>query len=307
MTSQDNSQTNVPVLVLDGGALPDRLTQMGAAATPPCRLRQVMDLDQSSDPVVLVVLTGAVTELAGALAAGGDPAAVLERWQSQAQDWLRLLRRHRGRVAVLERGALQAAPGACARALGPRLPLPEIAAPAPTAQDMAYGILARALLGETPSAQRLEDELQAMTHGASAASPDVPAAVTHLAAALRQAVAPAPDSELEQLLLEDIAGLQAELERMTLDLQVQQSALEAAETRLGLRLEAARAREAVVAMALVQDGGGPARLRAELAETQARLAQVQSEAEARLSELHASTSWKVTAPLRAVRRGLGGT
>lgn len=328
MTSQDTSLAALPVLVLDAGPLPGALKAMAAAATPPLRLAAVSEIPASADFAVVTVVTGAVTTLAQALADGQDPDESLARWQVEATDWLRLLRGNRGQVAVVERGALRAAPDLCAQALQARLPLgqPEPAAEAaPTDPTAGFIVLAQAWVAGDSAAQALDDELQAMTHGAAAAGADRRAGLQDLAAALRAAQTAIPETEVatesetetetetEHLLLEDIAGLQAELERMTLELRVQEQATRAVDARAQTRLEAARHREGLIGAALVQDGATQTQLRttqaqltAELEQLRAELARTQAEAQAQLSEVYASTSWKLTAPVRAVRRGLGG-
>lgn len=302
----------IGVVLGDGGALPAAL--QGLTVWP--------DLGAAlGDPTaqLLVVFTGAQAQIGQALRGGDDPAVARQTWLRAATALLDPVRRSAGRVVLMERAVLEQDPLGSQTALRDRLPdlhLPEAAsAPTPAPEEPALWLLADALVQRDPQARALSDELEARALRTATAPEGLEAAALHLSETLRRK-GPDPDeiaaaladeqsrhAEERRLFGDSVAQLQAELERSALDLQVRQAALEAAERRRGLAQTAARRREALLGAVTLQDMSTLDSLRADVAGLEAALAQAQAE----IAALHGSTSWKVTRPIRALRRGLGPT
>lgn len=257
---------------------------------------------------LLVIYDPLESALTAAMAAGAAPSARLADWDAAARRLLDLWRANRRGVFLAAADALVADPAGLARTLGGWLgrDLSATAAPSdPVLPDPVHPDPARAALAAlprlaTPALRRLCDELAVA--GLAGPAPD-PAAM--LDAAAQALAAPRPDAGSEDsarlvalleeergLLRDELAALQETLEeeyRARADRtawEMRQAALETEILRLTGQI-AARDQRLVA-----------------LAEDQRRLTLDLAAREATLAALYASTSWRVAAPLRALRRAM---
>ncbi len=378
-TAKDDA-TPLVVVTLDGGTLPDTLQVLAAAAEPALHLVALTDIEEGLETrpgePLLVVLSAPAKSLLSALQAGTTPSLALAHWKHQAETHLAALRKARRRIIALDRDALSAGPQGFAKIFAARLDADFSAADfagaeAPVATEpAALALMAVLLLESDPHARALADELEA-TLVCPPAPPVVRAEEIDRAFAAHQAqtVALATVETERDLLREDLAQMQEQLERSVMELRLNHAAKEAVE-RQASTLDAKRLlRESVLAAAILKYAAVAEERVAEIAaqkavahtaatthaediaalkaETQATArtlgkeiaalkAQAQATAKAHAKEVsalqhelkvqaqakdavgtrldqarveleavYASPSWKVTSPMRTLRRGLG--
>ena len=204
-------------------------------------------------------------------------------------------------VVVVDAAMLSRRPVDCAKALGERLGLRFEAVPEPQAEPASklspvHSVIAAVLLAGDDRARALADELEAMIVGpASPQSPtraDISSAVQMVAAL----------TEERDLLRENLKQMLEETERLLVDRGESEQAhqlraqLDAANRQLEQAHESLRGRDAALGHEILRLAAREREARVEAAQARDQVAQV-----------YASTSWKVTGPLRAVRRGIGHT
>lgn len=297
------SPATLPVVILDQGPMPETLESLASDASPKLTLQVQPDLQMALQagteaPFVLVILSSLETALVAALGAGMPPSEALARETAQLEEQLVGLRPHRRQILVLERSAMQADPAACAALLSDRLGCAfETDVTADPSLDLPrerplQRLMARVLVHENSLARRLEDELEASI-ALAADETDKVAQLDRLHAALKEdQSAQAIDLgwELEQreaevqLLLANVAQLEEQMQEDSLELGLQQS------LQSGMAVEGGRrtVREEILGAALLRS----------LSELQRG-----REAEALLDGVYRSTSWRLTSPMRTVRRG----
>ncbi|MBY6006614.1 hypothetical protein KUV62_22005 [Salipiger bermudensis] len=283
--------------------MPETLESLASDASPKLTLQVQPDLQMALQagteaPFVLVILSSLETALVAALGAGMPPSEALARETAQLEEQLVGLRPHRRQILVLERSAMQADPAACAALLSDRLGCAfETDVTADPSLDLPrerplQRLMARVLVHENSLARRLEDELEASI-ALAADETDKVAQLDRLHAALKEdQSAQAIDLgwELEQreaevqLLLANVAQLEEQMQEDSLELGLQQS------LQSGMAVEGGRrtVREEILGAALLRS----------LSELQRG-----REAEALLDGVYRSTSWRLTSPMRTVRRG----
>lgn len=315
------------------GALAEALAGTGREArflpsvTGPADLAEM--LATLPGTVFVILCDRADAAVARALRAGEAPDAALLAWQDRTGDLLHEVRRHRRLVRLVDADRVAAAPGAFLDGFaGPdRATMPEIGAGDPP--DPVETAIARLAVLLSPAARRLGGELEASM---LAFGPETGTAYAEVAAAGRHYAA------LDRVLREgrdeaDLALLQ--MHALLDEMETSHRARKAAETRAA-RLERAQAGEhdeldlMMLQLLSLQDelerrhtesrdrdarqaqaGHEAEALHLRLAETEAELARARdaaagleqrlAESETRVRDLLASTSWKVTEPLRWVK------
>ncbi|MBY6069091.1 hypothetical protein KUW17_20275 [Leisingera aquaemixtae] len=263
-------------------------------------------------PALLLMCRPAAETLCRSLEAGQQPGAALEAWQAQAQQVLALQRRCRARVRIVDASALRRAPEAflalCGQPAGgaaeQRLRAASGPAPSPVLLELAQSCLAA-----SPELRRLAGELAAaaaLAGGARAGDPE----------AALQAYLQQQDSlqELELLqsqqrsMYEQMEGLYGEKLQLEQRLEQMRSGLEAYQA-LEARLEGLTERLAAKEAALKEAGAVIAGLEQAAAGKAGEAAALKQEAEtlrAEIRRFEMSRSYRLTAPLRRLRRALRG-
>lgn len=322
----------------------DAIDALAKAASPRVSVRREDSLDtalaQGQTAPVIVPVAMPLQHLSDLVAKGSAPDAALEQWRGHAEAVLRACRKNRRRVVLLDAGMLQATPADVAIPLGARLGLRFGAVPAPTTSEKAEfaeiqtAIAATALAGDA-KALDLADELEAMILGpVSARIPSkeigrfandklnnlekerdlLRANVVQLLGemqTLRDTLTQKEETEKKfetiteerdllrenlRLLHESTETLLAEKEKFS-DRPLLKAQCEALERQLSDARESLRQREAVL-------GAEVLRQTKHLQEETARLSAELQGARDEITSLLSSTSWKVTSPMRAVKRTL---
>ncbi len=290
-------------------------------------------LAQDATAPVVVPVTLPLDYLAAALQAGTAPDDALADWSAEAEALLRACRKARRRVLLIDAGKLATQPETGARALGARLGLQFSPMP-PTHEAVRspiHAVIAGPLLASDAKASDLLDEIEAMIVGPlTARNPDRTEIVSATDAA-------ATLIEERDLLRENLAQMLAETEELrnmltrkeqeVSALEQQQAQVSDLENRLAqadterksLIEERDLLRENLAQMLEETDRllGNENDRKRELEARNTALAdkhllKAQLEAVTRqldtandeINRIYASNSWKVTAPLRAARRGL---
>jgi hypothetical protein len=248
---------------------------------------------------VLAVLADPAWDITRHLRDGHSPSNALNAWESRTREILPDLRRHRRRIAIVTDTMLALAPDTVAGLLSEVFGWTPGRVP-PAAEDPASAVpavlhlVAHFALQADPRARDLANEIRAMLPaGAPDEAPDLEIADRAFA-----------EMEAQGTVLDTLSDREERL-RATLDLR--QAELAAAERRRDQLAEIGRDRESVLGALLLERGGAldDCRGRAQLLEAE-KAAQESEIARLRdkIARLHASTSWRVTAPLRAVGRAL---
>lgn len=294
------SPATLPVVILDQGPMPETLESLASDASPKLTLQVQPDMQAALQAgteaaFVLIILSSLETALVAALGDGMSASEAIIQETERLEEQLAGLRPHRRKILILERSVMQADPAACATLLSDRLGCgfgkmaPAGSDPAEDSDEApAERLIARLLIHESGAARRLADELEA--------SMDLPAKEGGMAGIDRLQAAllghgPAGNlsRELElreaevRVLLANVAELEEQMREDSLELGLQQS------RQSGMAVEGGRrtAREEILGAALLRSLGEAQRGR---------------EAEALLNGVYHSTSWRLTAPIRTVRR-----
>lgn len=228
--------------------------------------------------------------LLAAAAGRGNAAEVLADWLARTEPCLALWRRHRNALRVVARGDLAARPQAYAE--GPAAPALAGVAPArpPRASDPVALALADTLLRRHPQAGPVLAELRAATwrpgpdRPAPGAGPEAALAALRVYDELRQQARATPSERRAA------AGLRADLEE---------------------RAKAAETQEAALALQQEQIAQLRAHLETYYAEADSLRTALEGErrarqaAQAELDHVYRSKSWRVTEPVRGIRRIFG--
>ncbi len=300
------------LLVACGDAATRRsVERMLATATPAPAVTGCDGVEAAlaQDPAlpVIVPVTLPLDHLGAALRAGTAPDEALADWRAEAETLLRTCRKTRRRVLLIDAGMLETQPDACAQALGARLGL-RLGTIVPTAPPAAgrsaiHTVIAATLLASDAEALALLDELEAMILGS--VSPRGPAraeigeametaAVLHEERDLLRETLAQMLGETERLLGEE-GDLKNKLETRNTELagkHLLKAQLDAATRQLDAAQDTQRWRDAVLGGAILN-----------LASQEREQRSAQQAARDEIARLRDSTSWKVTRPLRAVRRG----
>lgn len=317
--------SSLVLVVLDGGEVPDLLAGLAKAPDIAGALSS-----GTAGTDVIALLAGAGDRITEALDGQSpyDIETVCTEWKTMCTTALTVLRQFTGQVTVLERGALAADLQGVSRALAMRWPdfvqvSKDQAAAAP---DTVRRLLASAVIGSDPQLRALDDEIAARAFYA-APRPEVAEtaqALSELMSELKSAETKIPSdqqatleqleaecarlSEERSLLTESVSQLQDALERGALDIRLRQAALEAAERRQATMQDTARRREALLGAALLEDSAAAHDLRSRIAQMEGEITALKKSRDVALGEadaLRRSTSWKITGPIRALRRGMG--
>lgn len=168
---EKNPVETLPVVILDGGVLPEGLVAIAAAAVPALTLSVQDNLASAvtiaGEGPIAVVHSSLADAVTLALQSGCDPDQALTAQTKILKDQIKILRGLRRQCLLLDRAALQMAPAASAAVFAERLgnrfdaeKLPKASEP-PLSPTPAYQLLATLLLRESPVARKLEEELRA--------------------------------------------------------------------------------------------------------------------------------------------------
>lgn len=300
------------VVVPGGGPVPEALLAFAAALEP---AREVLEAEsvksglalRARTPIVLVSEEPGAA-IAAALEAGERADAALERWKETGSAIVAELTSTRRTLPVISRQALAARPGESADVLRKALKLKGETPDHLEASDANGGgliaLLATQLVEADPEAQKLAERLAGIVR---------PPAQSVDADALSDLVHGGQAAQLEEelkLLRDDIAEMQNRLSQRVLNASLRQTAEEVAENRRVQIAERAADRQNVLGAGLLALSKQRDAAAAELAELRAAFetqARDLDAAEARLADIYRSRSWKLTAPMRAVRLGLNRT
>jgi hypothetical protein len=328
---QPAGQAEVTVLSLDPGCTSAAMVELALRDGGLAGVQRVDDPADAAIGPVIVLYDDAVPAIARDMAAGGALQPALADWHGAAEVLARFCRTARRRVSLIERGALRRDPGAaltaaCTRlgldapASGPWQDATETGDPAGAGHDMLLLIAAQAVAQSIPTA-RLADEMQALALPVGTFA-QVP--IDRLEAArqdvARMASLPAEHTALGARLAETTSAL-ARAEKMAADadaevkmqtqllLSVQRElengfvALNAAREE-SKRMDLARS---VAEDALARRDAELADARADLVRRDAELADAraeQAERDAYIAALLGSTSWRLTEPMRRLKRAV---
>lgn len=328
-TAADGTGPQIAILTIEKGAQAN-LQTLFASACPTAELNLYDKLDDalasSLERPVLVPVLSPTTAVATLLKGGDSPVTALKNWLDQTRPFIERCRKVRRHILLLDTDGLNRHPEPIISALATRLNLhldtPQPAqeaeqAPAilellartviqqhPTGRDLAAEMEAMILSGDDSEhipENRLEQifldyqaSLEATTKFDQLKSDraklerDLSAAQTDLSRLheerdlLRQSLA-----ELQEELVSQIRDQDSDRKQQA-DLLLHKASHEAAEHQLARMREDGQRREAV--------------LSAEILGAQAREASLQQE----LDAVYASTSWRITGPMRVVSLGLRG-
>ena len=236
---------------------------------------------------IVALSTGCAAYVAGSLAAGLDAPAASQAWTRAADGFLALCRANRSRTLVLNAKAASTAPSAVRHALLEQFDyaLDGQDAPQSSATPSVLQLLAEDLIRREPTLRRMQAELDASTQPLTGAS---------------------PDNVLDaRAVLAGVRRTQDDLQQARDDAAARQQALDAATARIAqlhdTALESGTAAERELEKAttdLARRTAELTKLRQELEGTLAALHGARQE----IAELRSSTSWKLTGPIRRVRR-----
>lgn len=274
-------------------AAPDRAFDMDAIAT-------------TETPVV--ICAGLSDALTRAMAAGTPPSQAAARWQAEVQALLNHYRKNRAKMLLVQDRQFLAADTAMLAALSRKLDraLADLPAEPPTEPAPLLSALAAQFIASSPALRDLDDELLASSH-----SQDLPAPAEDAADDAFRATTASPKAE------QDRAELMEHLREVQTDLAGH--AREAASLRQKIKLHEAAMQDRAKALSEAEVQTAKAKAEgAELTKQKIDLTEQLQKASAHQAELakeieflraehqrfYTSYSWKVAAPLRAVRRGL---
>lgn len=216
----------------------------------------------------LVIYVRPAACLAAALARGESLAEAQARWCAAAAAVMAVRRRYRDRVTIVEAPGTAEAKKAVRQAVGARgLTLTLPAGPDPDDGTGAETLCALSL-GLDPDAAALVDALQAATTGPCSEPGDPAALIADLAAAWSATGATDERAEIER------------------------------------RLAEAEARETILKNQVLELEGALRNQAATTAQARAETERARTDGKAALDAVHASTSWRVTGPMRALKRML---
>lgn len=231
------------------------------------------------DGLLLVLADQPRDLLAAALETGTPLDTAVATCLAALQPLHDLIAAHPGRVLLIDHAAARHVPAALAQTLQDNFGIaaPDLSAldpDSPTAADRGLRALATLALDETPEAHPIQAALSAarLPFGTPDPAPTLARDLDHL----RQRAA-ALESELATL-----ARIEATMSQRNLDLLRDIATLESAQARAA---------------------GEQAATHEETGRTAGQIADLT----ARIAELESSTSWRLTAPLRAVSRALSGS
>ena len=308
------------VLAAEHGADPSPLAEALGAETIACaRLPEAL----ASDPSLRAVILAPRFSVPGLQS--GDPGAALSSWVDAAETVLAIQKQHRRACVVLLADEAAAAPQAAANWIRAWIGDKPGPAPAPAPQrdsgalEVIDALAAQALTAADPRARRTAAELRAAAApvlepadlSASAAHSRAVASVRQLKAGLDNAAqnfaelareaqqAEARQAELESALAaaaQNYADAQSEIESLSQALEAARTAADETRDERDKALED-RKRASRDCRSLQ---GQVDRQSQEIA----LLQEMTRHLEAALEETHASTSWRLTAPIRAVKTAL---
>jgi DNA repair exonuclease SbcCD ATPase subunit len=271
--------------------------------------RLIEELEDDNARRLLVTFTDPVGILSRALTAGENPDSVLDAWEGEATQVLDIFRKNRSRLALADRDSLLRHQDSYRVALANQAVLVPDALPAPDLPPGSlYNALATTLVAQNERVRRLLDELRA-----SAIWPlDVPQAPmidteTALAelADLKARAKDAKDLGATERRLEfvetTLTETRADLQKSEAALRASQAALE--ENRAELKIKS----EQIGQLRKISENDAQlvSKLNADLQgahDNQHALSQRIDELHAELDRVFNSKSWKVTEPLRGLRR-----
>ncbi|KPQ05696.1 MAG: hypothetical protein HLUCCA12_14390 [Rhodobacteraceae bacterium HLUCCA12] len=289
----------------DDSALAAIVSFLGTAS-PGLSLQRKTDLGtalaQDLPGTVVVPITMPLQHVATMLSDGIDVEQALARWRDHADHVLGACRKHRRRVVLMDAEVIRSEPAALAGALGARLGVQFGARPdagttrSSNRTEILIAIAATALALDT-KAQALADELEAMMVGpVSTRAPKMDTA--RIAAEKLGNLSQERDLLRETLrqMVENTESLISENKALS-DRPLLKAQSDALQRQLEEARDSQRLREAVLGAEIL-------RLSALLHEERGRLSAELHGALDEIARLLSSTSWKVTRPIRAVRRSL---
>jgi hypothetical protein len=233
--------------------------------------------------------------VAAGMEAGQDLGEVAEAWLMHARNLLGLFRAHRRRLRLVDARVLKPdAPQAEREALRTRLQLTSLAAPTEAPQDSASRmaqLLASLVLARIPAIRKCLDELEASSLSLAPEDfsiADLSAVGGRFKSLSDKAARLELLSEENTLLRSQIVLQQKEIDRL---LEEHRFASLASEKSLARALADLRVE---------------AKSRTRLQNERDRLAREVRKLSRKLDQVFASTSWKVTKPLRAMKLGVSG-
>lgn len=318
-------------------AEPGMREALAAMSPPMLTLRAFSDLGtalrEPADHPLLLPMRLLPALLRDALEKGQPPGRVIDEWVARNRSILQACRGHRQRVIIVDAEALARRDMALAVALGKRLGLAfsgmTTAAPAAPPSRVApendlIAVLTDALLSRAPQARALADEIAAMQLGRRGGPTLGMDGVLRACDRLTQLI-----GERDQL-RHSLAALTGEIEAREQSLRERReltaenillaAQLAATERQLASNQDSALHRESVLGMEILESrrrmDGKLAAAEALLADTQERarrreellgmeILESRRRLEAALHAIHGSLSWRVTGPLRAMRRAFG--
>ncbi|WP_412552921.1 hypothetical protein [Shimia sp. MIT1388] len=291
-------------------------------------------LTHSKEGLLVALVPPAEHVVANALSKGLSPTEALEAWQDYAAVIIKRHRYYRTRTLFLDARYFDAHPKKAVKALQEALQVKLSAASVAETSlsvklDPLFELIALGLLRSDPSAEKLrsfvegtdacdatdrwEDRGTGLIEERQILRDSLDIAQTQIGASGQDDEAGASrEDRLEmecQLLSEDIDHMQQRLEREIANTKMLQLSKDAAEKKLAKMAGQIQQREVVLAKALLAEGRRHdailTSLRAEQAELLGRRDQLEQEVAERQAELqrvYASKSWRVTEPIRALRR-----
>ena len=284
------------LLLLDGGYIPPILTILHPARANGWQFLPDLPAIAEHSAPVLVILTNPQMDVASRIDEQARPSDAIAGWVSDAETWLRALRRMRRSVVLCTRSALTARPDATAVLLREKfgVDVPDLAQnEEPTQRPLSLSLaLAIALLDTNSRANALAGEIEALC---ALREPDAPVSEELL------------DAEYDRMrqshrslkyARDRMASLETLKDQATTESAVERRAARNLKTILGSAVLTVGAEADARQHLLDAEYQTTAKLRAELQAARDEISGLRQE----LDKIYQSRSWAVTKPIRAVRR-----